>query len=54
MLTYYFIFFAIIETVIASSLHVKGKRPLAAKVDAVAIIVYPILMIGATITLLTQ
>ena len=54
MLTYYFIFFAIIETVIASSLHVKGKCALAAKVDFVAIVVYPVLMIGATILLLTQ
>ena len=53
MLTYYFIFFAIIETVIASSLHVKGKRELAAKVDGVAILVYPMLMIGAIFSLLS-
>ncbi|MEO5355381.1 MAG: hypothetical protein H7835_19510, partial [Magnetococcus sp. XQGC-1] len=51
MMTYYFIFFAIIETVIASALHIKGKRPLAAKVDAVAIVVYPVLMVGTAIVL---
>ena len=53
MFTYYFIFFAIIETVIASSFHVKGNKTLAARVDAVAIVIYPLLMIGATIMLLT-
>ena len=51
MMTYYFIFFAIIETVIASALHIKGKRILAAQVDAVAIIVYPVLMISTAIVL---
>ncbi|WP_130472411.1 ABC transporter substrate-binding protein [Candidatus Magnetaquicoccus inordinatus] len=43
--TYYFIFFAIIETVLASALHIKGRKPLAAKVDAVAIVIYPLLML---------
>lgn len=52
MLTYYFIFFAIIETVLSSSLHVKGKHSLAAKVDAVAIVIYPLLMFGAIVSLL--
>jgi hypothetical protein len=43
--TYYFIFFAIIETVVASALHIKGRKPLAAKVDAAAIVIYPVLML---------
>ncbi len=43
--TYYFIFFAIIETVLASALHIKGRKPLAAKVDAAAIVIYPVLML---------
>ena len=51
MMTYYFIFVAIIETVVASALHIKGKKAVAAKVDAVAIIVYPVLMISTTIVL---
>ncbi|MBF0160693.1 MAG: ABC transporter substrate-binding protein [Magnetococcales bacterium] len=49
--TYYFIFFAIIETVIASALHIKGKRPLAAQLDIAAIIVYPVLMISMAVVL---
>ena len=52
MMTYYFIFFAILETVVTSSLHTKGRPDLAAKVDAVSIIIYPCLMSIAIYTLL--
>ncbi|MBF0584726.1 MAG: ABC transporter substrate-binding protein [Magnetococcales bacterium] len=51
MMTYYFIFVAIIETVIASALHIKGKRAVAAQLDLVSIVIYPILMAGTAIVL---
>ncbi|MBF0371228.1 MAG: ABC transporter substrate-binding protein [Magnetococcales bacterium] len=47
MMTYYLIFFSILETVLASSLHEKGKEEMAARLDHFSIVLYPVLIVFA-------